>query len=419
MLYQIYEINRSLMSPFVKWAKASSKLLTDPISPFSHAPFAQPIAAGYELLYRLGKDYYKPFFGIESIESDFYHASIREDVVFHKSFCKLIHFKKGDIFFKTKKIIDQPIVLLVAPLSGHHATLLRDTVKTLLIDYDVYVTDWIDARMIPLEAGTFHLEDYIFYIQDFIRYLGPKINVISVCQPTVPVLAAISLMSSQDDPNMPSSMVMMGGPIDPRRSPTEVNDLALNKSFSWFEKNMIHKVPTNYPGFNRKVYPGFLQHMGFVAMNPKRHAESHWNFYLHLREGENASTEDHIKFYDEYNSVLDMPAEYYLDTIKTVFQDFALPKGNWIVGGNLVRPKDIKKVSLFTIEGEFDDISGLGQTEAAHDLCTGLPNNMKFHFTAPKCGHYGIFSGRRWRELISPKVSEFIKKFSSRTVKLE
>jgi poly(3-hydroxybutyrate) depolymerase len=405
MLYQMHEMNRTLLSPLIQWAEASSKLFTNPVSPFAHTPFAQRIAAGYELMFRLGKDYEKPSFGITSVDIDGKRVSVIEDIELEKPFCKLLHFRKES---RNSKQTKQPKILLVAPLSGHHATLLRDTVKTLLTEHDVYITDWTDARMVAMEHGAFHLHDYVYYVQDFIRHLGPNLNVISVCQPTVPVLAAISLMASNKEPNLPKTMVMMGGPIDPRKAPTQVNDLATNKPFSWFENNVIYSVPPNYPGYGRRVYPGFLQHAGFVAMNPKRHAQSHWEFYLHLREGDNESAEEHRKFYDEYNAVLDMPAEYYLETIKTVFQDHALPLGTWEVEGQLVCPQDIKDVALLTIEGELDDISGLGQTRAAHELCAHIPKEMKQHFTAPKCGHYGIFSGRRWREVIAPKISEFI-----------
>jgi len=406
MLYQMHEMNRTLLSPLIQWAEASSKLFTNPVSPFAHTPFAQRIAAGYELMFRLGKDYEKPAFGITSVDIDGQRVSVIEEIELEKPFCKLLHFRKES---RNSKQTKQPKILLVAPLSGHHATLLRDTVNTLLPEHDVYITDWTDARMVALEHGAFHLHDYVYYVQDFIRHLGPNLNVISVCQPTVPVLAAISLMASNKEPNLPKTMVMMGGPIDPRKTPTQVNDLATNKPFSWFENNVIYSVPPNYPGYGRRVYPGFLQHAGFVAMNPKRHAQSHWEFYLHLREGDNESAEEHRKFYDEYNAVLDMPAEYYLETIKTVFQDHALPLGTWEVEGQLVRPQDIKDVALLTIEGELDDISGLGQTRAAHELCAHIPKEMKQHFTAPKCGHYGIFSGRRWREVIAPKIGEFIR----------
>ncbi|MES2535210.1 MAG: polyhydroxyalkanoate depolymerase [Pseudomonadota bacterium] len=408
MLYQFHEMNRTLLTPLLQWAEASSKLFTNPVSPLAHTPFAQRIAAGYELMYRLGKDYEKPQFDIPTVLVDGKTVTVTELVNDTRPFCRLLHFKK-DLSAKEFKGLQQPVVLLVAPLSGHHSTLLRDTVRALLAEHDVYITDWTDARMVPLSDGPFHLHDYIYYVQDYIRKLGPDVHVISVCQPTVPVLAAIALMATAKDPKMPKTMTMMGGPIDPRKSPTEVNDLANKKPYSWFENTVIYSVPQNYPGFGRKVYPGFLQHAGFVAMNPRRHAQSHWDFYMHLREGDNESAEEHRKFYDEYNAVLDMPAEYYLETIRTVFQETRLPLGTWEVEGKLVRPQDITNVALLTIEGELDDISGSGQTEAAQDLCSHIPKNKKHHYTAPKCGHYGIFAGRRWREMICPKITEFIK----------
>jgi poly(3-hydroxybutyrate) depolymerase len=409
MLYQLHEMQRSFLNPLMQWADASAKLFSNPVSPFAHTPFAQRIAAGYELMYRLGKDYEKPAFELNSTLIDGQTVGIMEHTAVSKPFCKLLHFKKdmADADFAALK---QPTVLVVAPLSGHYSTLLRDTVRALLPGQDVYITDWVDARMVPLSDGPFHLDDYIYYVQDFIRHLGPDVHVISVCQPTVPVLAAISLMATAKDPKLPKSMIMMGGPIDPRKSPTAVNDLAIEKPYSWFENTVIYAVPGNYPGFGRKVYPGFLQHAGFIAMNPGRHAQSHREFYQQLVRGDDDSAEAHRKFYDEYNAVLDMPAEYYLETIKTVFQDHSLPKGTWQVGGNLVRPQDIESVALFTIEGELDDISGAGQTQAAHDLCTGIPAEKHQHFTAPKCGHYGIFSGRRWREIICPMIGDFIRK---------
>jgi poly(3-hydroxybutyrate) depolymerase len=409
MLYQLHEMQRSFLTPLMQWADASSKLFSNPVSPFAHTPFSQRIAAGYELMYRLGKDYQKPAFGIDTTTVGGTAVGITERTAATKPFCKLLHFKK-DLSARQLAKAKQPKVLLVAPLSGHHATLLRDTVRALLPEHDVYVTDWTDARMVPLSDGPFHLDDYIYYVQDFIRALGPDVHVISVCQPTVPVLAAIALMATANDPQLPRTMTMMGGPIDPRKSPTAVNDLAAEKPFSWFENTVIYSVPGNYPGFGRKVYPGFLQHAGFIAMNPGRHAQSHREFYQHLVRGDDDSAESHRQFYDEYNAVLDMPAEYYLDTIKTVFQEYRLPTGTWEVGGQLVRPQDIKTVALFTVEGELDDISGAGQTQAAHELCVGIPENMRHDFVAPKCGHYGIFSGRRWREIICPKIGEFIRK---------
>jgi poly(3-hydroxybutyrate) depolymerase len=411
MLYQLHELNRSFLTPLTQWAEASSKMFANPISPLAYTPYSQRIAAGYELIYRLGKDYEKPEFNIDQTQIGEQSVAIVEENTLLKPFCKLINFKKSAVTSKLEtKIKQQRKVLIVAPLSGHHATLLRDTVKSLLPHYDVYITDWIDARMVPLSAGPFHLHDYIYYVQEFIRHLGPDLHVISVCQPTVPVLAAIALMASDNDPALPKTMTMMGGPIDATKSPTQVNTLATEKKYSWFENSVIYNVPANYPGFGRKVYPGFLQHTGFVAMNPDRHAQSHWDFYQHLVQGDDESAEQHRKFYNEYNAVLDLPAEYYLETIKTVFQEFRLPRGTWEVEGKLVKPQDIKTVALFTVEGELDDISGAGQTQAAHDLCSSIPDSMKQDFVAPGCGHYGIFSGRKWRELVCPKVIDFIEK---------
>lgn len=411
MLYQFHELNRNFINPLIQWAEASAKLFTNPVSPLAHAPFAQRIAAGYELMYRLGKAYEKPAFGIEKVTVNGQEVRILERVAIQKPFCDLIHFRK-DLSDAEIAKLKHPKVLIVAPLSGHHATLLRDTVRSMLENHDVYITDWIDARMVPYSEGPFHLHDYVYYVQEFIRALGPDVHLMAVCQPTVPVMAAVSLMATEKDPKLPKSMTLMGGPIDPRKSPTQVNDLAASKPFSWFENTVIYSVPPNYPGHGRKVYPGFLQHAGFIAMNPGRHAQSHWDFYMHLRQGDNDSAENHRKFYDEYNAVLDMPAEFYLETIKDIFQDYRLPTGTWEIGGKLVRPQDIKTVALFTIEGELDDISGPGQTQAAHDLCSNIPKSMKEDYVAKGAGHYGIFSGRRWRETICYKVGDFIRKHS-------
>ncbi|HEX5355256.1 MAG TPA: polyhydroxyalkanoate depolymerase [Aquabacterium sp.] len=413
MLYQIYETNRAWISPFSEFASAASKLYSNPLSPMAQIPSAHRVSAGFDLIHRLTKEYEKPEFGINKVNVHGTDVVIQEQVVEEKPFCKLIRFKRfTDESKLLDKMRDQPSVLVVAPLSGHHSTLLRDTVRTLLQDHKVYITDWIDARMVPLEDGPFHLDDYVNYVQDFIRKVGPGVHVISVCQPTVPVLAAVSLMASRGEPT-PRTMTMMGGPIDARKSPTAVNNLAMNKSFEWFENNVIYRVPPNYPGASRRVYPGFLQHTGFVAMNPDRHATSHYDYFLDLVRGDGDSADAHRQFYDEYNAVLDMPAEYYLDTIKTVFQDFALVNGTWKVRNpkgkeELVRPQDIKTTSLLTVEGELDDISGAGQTRAAHDLCTGIPKTRQKHYDVVGAGHYGIFSGRRWREQAYPEIRAFI-----------
>lgn len=377
---------------------------------------SQRMAAGFDLFYRLGKDYEKPEFNLRSVDVGGVDVTIRERVEVDKPFCELRRFKRfSDDTETLQTMLSQPVVLIVAPLSGHYATLLRDTVQSMLGDHKVYITDWKNARLVPLADGEFHLDDYVNYVQEFIRYLQGKYgqcHVVSVCQPTVPVLAAVSLMASRGE-TPPLSMTMMGGPIDARRSPTSVNNLAQNRSFEWFENNVIYRVPEGYPGVGRRVYPGFLQYSGFVAMNPDRHAKSHYDYFKDLIKGDDASAEHHRKFYDEYNAVLDMDADYYLETIATVFQDYKLVHGTWEVRSpedkvELVRPQDIKGSALLTIEGELDDISGSGQTRAAHDLCTGIAADQRRHLEVPGAGHYGIFSGRRWREIVYPQVREFI-----------
>ena len=413
MLYQLHELNRAMMAPWVHLAEANSRIFSDPSSWASSLPGAERIAAGNELVHRLGKDYEKPPWNIHEVEVAGRKVPVLEQEELRKPFCRLVRFKR---YSDDAKVIaalkDDPVVLVVAPLSGHHATLLRDTVRTLLRDHKVYVADWIDARMVPVEDGAFGLDDYVAYIEDFIRHIGAaNLHVMSVCQPTVPVLAAVSLMAARGEP-VPRSLVMMGGPIDARRSPTQVNGMATRNPLSWFENNVIHTVPQPYPGQGREVYPGFLQHAGFIAMNPSRHFMSHWDFYSDLIKGDLQDADSHRQFYDEYNAVLDMPAEYYLDTIRTVFQDFLLPRGTWKVNGELVRPAAIRGTALMTIEGELDDISGLGQTAAAHDLCTGIPKTKQRHVTVEGAGHYGIFSGRRWREKVYPQVREFFAKYN-------
>ena len=410
MLYQVYETQRAMAAPFSEFASAAAKLYSHPLSPFAQSPVAQRVSAGFDLLHRLAKEYEKPEFDIRGVTVGGIEVAVQEQVAIHKPFCRLLRFKRFTDNTQALGLMkSQPTVLVVAPLSGHHSTLLRETVKSLLQDHKVFITDWTDARMVPLDQGNFHLDDYVAYVQEFIRHAGPDVHVISVCQPTVPVLAAVSLMASAGE-RTPPTLTMMGGPIDARRSPTAVNNLATNKSHSWFENNVIYRVPANFPGAGRRVYPGFLQHTGFVAMNPDRHVTSHYDYFRDLIRGDDDSAESHRRFYDEYNAVLDMPAEYYLDTIKTVFQDFALVNGTWHVGGTLVRPQDIRTSALLTIEGELDDISGAGQTKAAHELCSGVPASRRFHLDAIGAGHYGIFSGRRWRDMVYPEVKSFIAK---------
>jgi len=409
MLYDMFEAQHQMLGPWRIAAEAARGWFGHPLSPFAYSPIARRITASSDLFLRITQRYEKPAWNIDSTTIDGKPVAVEAVAELDKPFCKLVHLRRA---VSSKR--NDPRVLLVAPLSGHHATLLRDTVRALLPDHEVWVTDWVDARMAPLSAGPFHLADYIDYVREFITLLTearkPNLNVISVCQPTVPVLCAIARMAQDGIPNPPKAMVMMGGPIDARKSPTAVNNLATQKPYSWFEQNVIQRVPDKYSGYMRRVYPGFLQHLGFVAMNPDRHMNAHWDYFNHLLHGEGDSAEKHRDFYDEYNAVLDLPAEYYLDTIKSVFQDFALPKGRMFVRDQLVRPQAIKDTALLTIEGELDDISGNGQTEAAHLLCLNIPAERREHYVAPGAGHYGIFAGRRWRETICPKVKDFIHK---------
>ena len=415
MIYQLHEFNRQMLAPFTELAQANARIFGNDGTWLSSLPGATRVAAANELLHRIGKDYEKPAFGIHQVVKDGHDVPVVEKVALDRPFCRLLRFKRyTDDAGNILGMKEQPTVLVVAPLSGHHATLLRDTVRTLLPDHKVYITDWVDARMVPSEAGAFTLDDYVGYIQEFIRHIGSeRLHVVSVCQPTVPVLAAVSLMAARGEA-LPRSLVMMGGPIDTRSSPTAVNNLAVTRPLWWFENNVIHVVPANYPGRGRRVYPGFLQHTGFVAMNPERHFMSHWDFYQDLVKGDLEDAQSHRRFYDEYNAVLDMPAEYYLDTIRVVFQEHLLPRGEWVVAGECVDPAAIRDCALFTIEGELDDISGLGQTRAAHALCTGVSDGGREHLTVEGAGHYGIFSGRRWRTRVYPKVRDFIARHDAR-----
>ena len=424
MLYKLYETQRSLMEPFTDLAQSAAKMYANPLSLMGKHPFSQRISAAYDLVHRLGKDYEKPEFGLTTVDVDGVDVAVHERVEVKKPFCELRRFKRftddADTLIKLK---DQPAVLIIAPLSGHFATLRRDTVRTMLKDHKVYITDWTNARLVPMSEGEFHLDDYINYVQEFIRHLQKiygNCHTMSVCQPTVPVLAAVSLMASRGELT-PLSMVMMGGPIDARRSPTAANNLAMHKDIKWFENNVIYRVPTRYAGAGRRVYPGFLQHSGFVAMNPSNHVRSHYDYFQDLIKGDRSSAETHRKFYDEYNAVLDMDANYYLQTIRTVFQDFSLINGTWDVRGvdgkiERVHPEDIKTTALLSVEGQLDDISGSGQTEAVHGICTGVPKAMQEHLEVEGAGHYGIFSGRRWREVVYPIVKAFMLRYQNPAV---
>ncbi|AZL15656.1 polyhydroxyalkanoate depolymerase [Rickettsiales endosymbiont of Stachyamoeba lipophora] len=355
--------------------------------------------ASIGMIERIAKKYDKPEFGIKTIIIGDKEHTVTEIEVLHKPFCRLLHFKKSEQ-------LNHPKMLIVAPLSGHYATLLRGTVRDSLQYFDVYITDWTNASEVPLSKGKFDLDDYIYYLNDFIKFLGTNLSVMAVCQPTVPVLASVALLAAEGNEHV-KNMVLMGGPVDARASATEVTKFAEKREMNWFESNVITRVPINYPGFMRAVYPGFIQLAGFMSMNMQRHLGEFMKLYQHLIVGNDDSAEAHIQFYDEYLSVMDISAEFYLQTIKTVFKDFALPLGKMYVGNQKVRPEAITNTSLLVIEGELDDISGVGQTKAALKICKNIPQANTHYHLQPGVGHYGVFNGRKFREQILPVIRDF------------
>lgn len=403
MLYHIHEWQHAAVAPVRLFAEAVQTIYSHPWVPVAYTGFGRAMAAGAELVERTTRRYAKPEFNLPFTPIDGHLVKVTEVEVWRKPFCRLVHFQR-DI----KKNHD-PKVLVVAPMSGHFATLLRGTVETLLPEHDVYITDWVDARHVPLMEGRFDLDDYIDYVREMLHFLGADTHVLAVCQPSIPVMAAVSIMAAENDPFQPRSMILMGGPMDTRISPTKVNKVATEKPLSWFESHVIHTVPFNHMGFGRRVYPGFLQLQGFMSLNPERHMGEHMKLFHNMVRGDGDSAEKHREFYDEYLAVMDLPAEYYLQTLRTVFIDHDLPEGRMTHRGAKVDPGQIKRTALMTIEGEKDDITGIGQTEAAHTMCKSLPASMKKHHLAPKVGHYGVFNGRRWREEIYPNVREFIR----------
>jgi len=406
MLYSLYELHHAAVTPFWLVADAQRILLRSPFNPVAATPLAKIASAAADIVVDVTRRYAKPRFDLDQTLIAGKPVAVRETIVRRLPFCQLKRFER-DI-----KRAD-PKVLIVAPLSGHFATLLRDTVRALLPDFDVYITDWRDARRIPAIEGQFDLDDYIDYVSGFLRDLGPGTSVIAVCQPSVPVLAATALLSADKDKAMPPALVLMGGPIDARESPTAVNKFATEHPIEWFERHVIARVPVTYPGFLRRVYPGFLQLAGFMAMNLDKHVDAHIQMFHHLVRGDGESAAAHRAFYDEYRAVMDMPAEYYLQTIQTVFHDFALAQGTMTSRDRKVEAKAIK-CALMTVEGERDDISGLGQTKAAHRICSSIPNAKRQHYVAPKVGHYGVFNGRRWREITAPRVRDFLRAYGGR-----
>jgi len=404
MFYQFYEMNHAALQPARAYAEAVRVLYTNPLNPFSHTPWGRSVAATAELFERTTRRYGKPAFGLDKTVVDWKPAPVTERVVWSKPFCNLIHFQRQ---LPAGRRSD-PKLLIVAPMSGHYATLLRGTVEAMLPHAEVYITDWVDARMVPLSAGHFDLDDYIDYVIDMLHELGPDTHVMAVCQPSVPVLAAVALMEARGDRFAPSTMTLMGGPIDTRRNPTAVNLLAEEKGIDWFRDNVVMPAPWPVPGFGREVYPGFLQLSGFMSMNLDRHIIAHKDFFMHLVKNDGDNAEKHREFYDEYLAVMDLTAEFYLQTVETVFVRHALPKGEMKHRGTRVDPSAIRNVALFTVEGENDDISGLGQTEAAHSLCANVPADMKAHYMQPAVGHYGVFNGSRFRSEIVPRIVDFI-----------
>ncbi|NBN65661.1 polyhydroxyalkanoate depolymerase [Microvirga tunisiensis] len=401
--YHLYEFNHAAMAPFRAAADATRLYFQNPFNPLTHTQMGRQIAAACEVMERTTRRYGKPEFGLPDTVVGGVRVPVRERVVWGRPFCNLIHFERA-----LERPRRDPKVLIVAPMSGHYATLLRGTVEAMMPRADVYITDWIDARMVPLAEGKFDLDDYIDYIISMIHFLGPDTHVVAVCQPSVPVLAAVAVMETRNDPYAPSTMTLMGGPIDTRVAPTAVNDLAMSKGIDWFRRNVIMTVPFPHPGVMREVYPGFLQLSGFMSMNLDRHLIAHRDFFQHLVKGDGDSAEKHREFYDEYLAVMDLTAEFYLQTVETVFIDHSLPRGTMRHGDTPVDCSAIRNTALLTVEGEKDDITGRGQTRAAHDLCTSLPEDMKAHYEQPNVGHYGVFNGSRFRAEIAPRMIDFI-----------
>jgi poly(3-hydroxybutyrate) depolymerase len=401
MLYAAYQAHSDVLAPIRLIAQAANGWLSQPWPILAENALVRSAAAALELVSRAGMSHQRPAFGITETKVGDAVWRVEERAVPLHPFCDLLHFAKPDA-------PAQPRVLIVAPMSGHFSTLLRGTVETMLIDHDVYITDWLNARNVPLYNGRFGLDDYIAVVIEFLQFLGPRTHVLAVCQPSVPVLAAVSLMAEDHDPATPPTMVLMGGPIDTRRNQTAPNVLATSRTIEWFEKTVIETVPARYPGAFRRVYPGFLQLAGFMTMNLDRHVSAHFDLFKHLVRGDGESASATRTFYDEYTAVMDLPADFYLETVRRVFQEHALPLGTLEWRGRKVDPSAIYKTALFTVEGEKDDICAIGQTAAAHDLCSRIPMARRAHHVQPLVGHYGVFNGRRWRNNIYPKVRDFI-----------
>lgn len=405
MFYQLYEMNHAALAPFRAAASAMRAMSESPMNPLAETTIGRTLSASLEIFERATRRYGKPVFGLDTTIVDGEPVAVSEDIVWDKPFCNLLHFVRDLAPGRTP----DPKLLLVAPMSGHYATLLRGTVEALLPHVDLYVTDWVDARMVPKSEGSFDLDDYVDYLIEMVHHLGESVHVVAVCQPSVPVLAAVARMEAEADPLHPASMTLMGGPIDTRINPTAVNKLAEDHSLDWFRDNVIMPVPFPQPGFMRPVYPGFLQLSGFMSMNLDKHIVAHKEFFEHLVQHDGESAEKHREFYDEYLAVMDLTEEFYLQTVDTVFIRHLLPKGEMMHRGRPVDTKAVTRVALLTIEGENDDISGVGQTEAAHTICPNIPDSLRQHYLQPDVGHYGVFNGSRFRREILPRIVAFVR----------
>jgi len=404
-MYWMYEMAQASLNPARAITDATRMLFQNPLNPWAHTELGKSVAAGCELFERTTRRYAKPEWGLHETEVNGVRTPVEIRSVWEKPFCRLLYFDR----MHTRPLrVPQPRLLLVAPMSGHYATLLRGTVEAFMPTHDVYITDWSDARMVPVAEGRFDLDDFVDYLIEMLHVLDGNVHVIAVCQPSVPVLAAVSVMEAERDPYVPLSMTLMGGPVDTRKNPTAVNNLAAEKGTDWFRNNVITKVPFPHPGVMRDVYPGFLQLNGFISMNFDRHMNAHKSLFENLVKGDGDLVDKHRDFYDEYLAVMDLTAEYYLQTVDLVFVKHALPKGEMAHRGRLVEPSKITRVALMTVEGEKDDISGLGQTEAAHALCTSIPNDRRTHYVQNNVGHYGVFNGSRFRSEIVPRINDFM-----------
>jgi poly(3-hydroxybutyrate) depolymerase len=404
-MYWFYEVSHAALNPARAFADATRLYFKNPINPLSFTTVGKSIAAACELFERSTRRYGRPEWRIASTLVGGERVPVEIVSIWERPFCRLLHFARSLSHAPRRP---QPKILIVAPLSGHYPTLLRGTVEAFLPNHEVYLTEWADARMVPLADGAFDLDDYIDYVIAILHKLQGDTHVIAVCQPSVPVLAAVARMEAENDPFVPNSMVLMGGPIDTRSNPTAVNKLAEQRGTDWFRRNVITKVPFPNPGFMRDVYPGFLQLNGFMSMNLDRHLEAHKDLFMHLVQGDGDSAQKHREFYDEYLAVMDLAAEFYLQTVDTVFVRHALPKGEMKHRGVPIDPARIHRVALMTVEGENDDISGVGQTEAAHRLCVNIPADRRTHYLQPSVGHYGVFNGSRFRAEIAPRIADFI-----------